>query len=158
MIRRPYRLRLAVIAVTTLLSLPALAVLPSEMLSDPALEARARVLSKEVRCQVCQNQNIDDSAAPLAADLRRLIRERITAGDTDAEILDFLVKRYGIYILMRPPVEPSTWPLWFGPAALLAIASLALIVAARRRAPVNPAADLTPEDETTLRDILERRS
>lgn len=137
------------------LSGPALAVLPSEMLPDPALEARARALSKEVRCQVCQNQNIDDSAAPLAADLRRLVRERLTAGDSDAQILDYLVKRYGEYVLMRPPVEPATWPLWFGPAALLVAAAIGLAMVRRRRA--EPAPALAPEEEERVRAIVERR-
>jgi cytochrome c-type biogenesis protein CcmH len=152
------RLRLpAVLFVLALcvLSGPVLAVLPSEMLPDPALEARARALSKEVRCQVCQNQNIDDSAAPLAADLRRLIRERLTAGDSDAQILDFLVRRYGEYILMRPPVQPATWPLWFGPAALLVVAAVGLAVIRRRRA--DPPPDLAPEEEERVRAIVERR-
>ena len=135
---------------------PALAVLPNEMLRDPALEARARVLSKEVRCQVCQNQNIDDSAAPLAADLRRLVRERLLAGDSDQQILDFLVKRYGPYILMRPPVEPATWPLWFGPAALLAAGAAGIAFVRRRRA--EPAAPLAPDEEARVRAIMERRS
>jgi cytochrome c-type biogenesis protein CcmH len=153
---KPSRLSAALGLLVYLLASPAFAVLPNEMLADPALEARARALSKEVRCQVCQNQNIDDSAAPLAADLRRLIRERLTAGDSDPQILDYLVKRYGVYVLMRPPVEPSTWPLWFGPIALLVVAGIGIAAVRRRRA--EPAAPLAPEEEERVRAILERRS
>ncbi|HEX9466735.1 MAG TPA: cytochrome c-type biogenesis protein [Alphaproteobacteria bacterium] len=153
--RRPRLAAVLFVLALCVLAGPALAVLPSEMLPDPALEARARALSKEVRCQVCQNQNIDDSAAPLAADLRRLIRERLTAGDSDAQILDYLVKRYGEYILMRPPMEPATWPLWFGPAALLVAAAISLAVIRRRRA--DPPPDLAPEEEERVRAIVERR-
>jgi cytochrome c-type biogenesis protein CcmH len=141
------------------LVMPALAVLPEEMLPDPALEARAREISKEVRCQVCQNQTIDDSNAPLAADLRRLVRERLSAGDSDAQVLTFLVQRYGDYVLMRPPVRPSTWPLWFGPAAVLivAIAALALMLRRRRATPavVPP---LGADEERRLTELLERKS
>ena len=153
---KPSRLSAALGLLVYLLASPAFAVLPNEMLADPALEARARALSKEVRCQVCQNQNIDDSAAPLAADLRRLIRERLTAGDSDPQILDYLVKRYGVYVLMRPPVEPSTWPLWFGPITLLVIAGIGIAAVRRRR--VEPTAPLAPEEEERVRAILERRS
>ncbi|MFM8801731.1 MAG: cytochrome c-type biogenesis protein CcmH, partial [Tagaea sp.] len=87
---------------------PAWAVLPHERLADPALEARARALSLELRCQVCQNQSIDDSNAPLAADLRRIVRERLSAGDSDPAVLDFVVRRYGDYVLLRPPVREDT--------------------------------------------------
>src|SRR5262245_47489213 len=98
--------RLAVLAMLAcLLAGPALAVLPHERLADPALEARARALSLQLRCQVCQNQSIDDSNAPLAADLRRLVRERLTAGDSDAAVLAFMVQRYGDYVLLDPPVK-----------------------------------------------------
>lgn len=140
-------------------SAPAFAVLPHEVLEDPVLEGRARILSKEVRCQVCQNQDIDDSNAPLAADLRRLVRERLKAGDSDEQILTFLVQRYGDYVLMRPPVRPSTWPLWFGPAALFLVAAGALIVVARRRRHVPEAgvAALAPDEERRLNDILQRK-
>jgi cytochrome c-type biogenesis protein CcmH len=138
---------------------PAGAVLPEEMLPDPALEARARALSTEIRCQVCQNQTIDDSNAPLAADLRRLVRERLVSGDSDAQVLTYLVQRYGDYVLMRPPVRPSTWPLWFGPSAILVIAAASLVLFLRRRStssevPVQLAAD----EERRLTDILERRN
>jgi len=140
-----------------LMARPAFAVLPSEMLKDPALEARAQALSKDIRCQVCQNEDIDDSAAPLAADMRRLIREKILAGRTDQQILDFLVQRYGDNVLMRPPIEPKTWLLWFGPAALLAVTAAGIGIAARRRRPAAaPPAPLAPDEERRLREILER--
>ncbi|WP_307718724.1 cytochrome c-type biogenesis protein [Azospirillum sp. B4] len=104
----------------TLLSGPlARAVQPDEMLPDPAMEARARAISKDLRCLVCQNQSIDDSDAPLARDLRLLLRERLVKGDTDAQAVAFLTDRYGDYVLLRPPVKPATYLLWFGPFALL---------------------------------------
>eukprot|EP01030_Chromulinospumella_sphaerica_P029629 gene29629-30080_t len=98
---------------------PAFAVLPEEQLKDPVLEARARHLSKELRCVVCQNQTIDDSDAPLAADLRAILRERLTAGDSDEQAKAYLVQRYGDFVLLKPPVNPATLFLWFGPALLL---------------------------------------
>ena len=143
----------------TLLAGPAFAVLPSEMLKDPALEARAEALSKNIRCQVCQNEDIDDSAAPLAADMRRLVREKMVAGWSDQQILDFLVRRYGDNVLMRPPIQPMTWVLWFGPAALLVVAGAGVAVTARRRraGPLAPP-ELAPDEERRLRDILERKA
>ncbi len=116
-----------------LLAVPALAVLPGERLADPALEARARVLSQELRCLVCQNQSIDDSNADLAHDLRVLVRERLVAGDSDAQVLAYLTSRYGDYVLLRPPVKPTTWLLWFGPPLLLVVGGLAILLAWRRR-------------------------
>ena len=112
---------------------PAWAVQPDEMLADPALEARARALSKELRCMVCQNQSIDDSAAPLARDLRLLVRERLTAGDSDQQVLDYLVARYGEFVLLKPRFEWQTMPLWLAPIAVFGIGGLALVVAVRRR-------------------------
>ena len=103
-------------------------------LSDPALETRARALQKELRCVVCQGESIDESNAPIAADIRKLIRERIAAGDSDKQIKDYLVSRYGDFVLMKPPLEPSTWLLWFGPAAvLLAGGGVGAIVVTRAR-------------------------
>ncbi len=157
--RRSFSFTAAVLLAALALAPAAWAVLPSEMLKDPALEARARALSKVIRCQVCQNENIDDSAAPLAADLRRLIRERIVAGDSDAQILEFLRQRYGDNVLMRPPIEPSTWLLWFGPPVLLLGAAAGVVAAARRRRAVGDAVpDLAPDEERRLRDIMERKS
>jgi cytochrome c-type biogenesis protein CcmH len=116
------------------LATPAWAVRPDEMLSDPRLEARARALSRELRCMVCQNQSIDDSEAPLAHDLRVLVRERLVAGDSDQQVLDFLVARYGEFVLLKPPLSWHTALLWLGPPALLFGGGLALVLFARRRA------------------------
>ncbi|HMR29649.1 MAG TPA: cytochrome c-type biogenesis protein CcmH [Geminicoccaceae bacterium] len=127
-------MRPAAIALLALLAVPALAATsPDEMLADPALEARARALGHELRCLVCQNQSIDDSDADLARDLRRLVRERLTAGDSDAEAKAFLVARYGDFVLLEPPFRPSTWLLWLGPAAGLLSAGAWLALRARRR-------------------------
>lgn len=103
-------------------------------LSDPAMEMRARALQKELRCVVCQGESIDESNAPIAADIRRLIRDRIRAGDSDAQIKDYLVGRYGDFVLMKPPFAPSTWLLWLGPAGvLLAGGGIAAVVVLRAR-------------------------
>ena len=110
----------------------ALAVEPGERLADPALEARARALSGELRCLVCQNQSIDDSNADLAHDLRVLIRERLSAGDTDSQVLQFMVRRYGDFILLKPPVKPDTYVLWFGPFGVLALGALGAALYLRR--------------------------
>src|SRR5499426_3786749 len=111
----------------------ALAVQPDEILPDATLEARARALSKELRCMVCQNQSIDDSDAPLARDLRVLVRERLQAGDSDHEVIDFLVSRYGEFVLLRPRFSTLTAVLWLGPAVILLVGVLALFMVARRR-------------------------
>lgn len=128
---------LAVVLAALVLAGPtvALAVEPDEMLADPALEARAQALSKELRCVVCQNQTIDGSAAPLARDMRLLVRERLVAGDTDAQAKAYLVARYGNFVLLKPPFQPDTWALWIGPAVILLLAGAALVVAARSGAP-----------------------
>lgn len=115
------------------LPMPALAVQPDEMLRDPALEARARVISEGLRCVVCQNQSIDESDAPLARDLRIVVREQLTLGKTDDEIMAYLVARYGNFVLLKPPVEPVTWLLWVGPFAVLIGGGALLVVWARRR-------------------------
>jgi cytochrome c-type biogenesis protein CcmH len=108
-------------ALLLLLSAPALAVQPDEMLQDPALEQRARIISKELRCLVCQGEDIDGSEAPLAADLRRLLRERLLAGDSDAAALQYIRDRYGDYVLLRPPLAPVTLLLWMTPALVFGI-------------------------------------
>src|ERR1700760_6461 len=113
---------------------PALAVLPSERLADPRIEARARALSQELRCLVCQNQSIDDSAAPLAHDLRVILRERLAAGDSDRQAVDYLVRRYGDFVLLRPPFQPDTWALWLGPLAVLLLGGGGAVVYIRSRA------------------------
>jgi cytochrome c-type biogenesis protein CcmH len=111
----------------------AVAVEPSEMLQDPALEARARAISRELRCLVCQNESIDESNADLAHDLRVLLRQRLAAGDTDRQAIGFIVKRYGDFVLLKPPVEPATYLLWFGPAVVLAIGAAGALIFVRRR-------------------------
>lgn len=111
----------------------AVAVQPDEILADPAKEARARVLSKQLRCMVCQNQSIDDSDAPLARDLRILVRERLQAGDSDKQVLDFLVQRYGEFVLLRPRLHWSTALLWFAAPTLLIGGGIVLLLMVRRR-------------------------
>ena len=136
----------------------AIAVEPEEMLDDPVLEERAREISKELRCLVCQNQSIDDSNAGLARDLRVLVRERLTAGDSNDEVMRYIVDRYGDFVLLRPPVRPGTYALWFGPAVLIVVASLGLVLFfRRRRASVVEAAPppLTPEERARLKALLD---
>jgi cytochrome c-type biogenesis protein CcmH len=128
---------------------------PDEILADPVLEERARDLSRQLRCLVCQNQSIDDSDAELARDLRRLVRERLLAGDSDAEIIAFLTARYGDFVLLKPPVKPATWGLWFGPLALLLIAGGGLVVYLRRRPTRESAsAPLSPEERARLDALM----
>jgi len=140
-------------------SSPLWAVEPNEMLKDPVLETRARTLSRELRCMVCQNESIDDSQAPLAHDLRVLVRERIEAGDSDTQVLDFLVARYGEFVLLRPRLSWHTAALWGLPPAVLLIGIIALVIVGRRRraepAPAE-AANLTPAEETRLSELLHR--
>ncbi len=114
---------------------PSWAVEPNEMLTDPALEARAQEISQHLRCVVCQNQTIDDSNADLAHDMRLLVRERLAAGDSDQEVMDYVVERYGNFVLLRPPFQPDTWALWITPFAVLLLAVGGLLV----RRPVAPA-------------------
>jgi cytochrome c-type biogenesis protein CcmH len=111
----------------------AMAVQPDEVLDDPALEARARDLSAGLRCLVCQNQSIDDSDAPLAKDLRVLVRERLKAGDSDKEIIEFVVARYGEFVLLKPRFTPHTWLLWLATPLVLLAALAAIVLAYRRR-------------------------
>jgi cytochrome c-type biogenesis protein CcmH len=128
---------------------------PDEILANPVLEQRARALGKELRCLVCQNQSIDDSDADLARDLRRIVRERLVAGDSDAEIVGFLTARYGDFVLLKPPVKPATWGLWFGPALVLlgAGAGIALYLRRRRRSgpPLPP---LSAKEKRRLEALL----
>ncbi|BBK40252.1 cytochrome c-type biogenesis protein CcmH [Allostella vacuolata] len=126
-------MRACLLALLLAVSGPALAVEPGERLADPALEERARELSKELRCLVCQNQSIDDSNAPLARDLRVLVRERLAAGDGDAAVRDYLVARYGDFVLLRPPMKPETWALWLAPPLLLLAGGAIAVLAFRRR-------------------------
>lgn len=115
------------------LAIPARAVEPSEQLADPGLEQRAREIGKGLRCLVCRNESIDESGAGLAHDVRVLLRERLLAGDSDAQAVQAIVDRYGDYVLLKPPVEPATYVLWFGPPALLVVVGAAAVLALRRR-------------------------
>jgi len=140
-----------------LVSSHAFAVEPDEMLSNPALEARARAISKQLRCMVCQNESIDESQAPLARDLRVLVRQRIMAGDSDTQIIDFLVSRYGEFILLKPPLSWNTLALWGAPPAVLILGILMIVVVERRRAAGRPAAEaahLSAAEEARLAEIL----
>ena len=133
------------------------AVEPDEVLQDKALEARARHISEGLRCLVCQNQSIDDSAAPLAKDLRVLVRERLKAGDTDQQIEDFVVARYGEFVLLKPRFEPHTFLLWFATPVVFIIALLIVAFAYRRRSAVPTTAALSDAEELRLRHLLEDR-
>lgn len=132
------------------------AVNPDEVLADPALEKRARELSTHLRCLVCQNQTIDDSDADLARDLRLLVRERLTAGDDDSQVLDYLVARYGEFVLLNPRLSVSTYLLWGTPIALILIGGFVLIVSMRKRSK-RTAVPLTEEEQAALAKILDDR-
>ena len=138
---------------------PARAVQPDEILADPVKEGRARELSKELRCMVCQNQSIDDSDAPLARDLRLLVRERISAGDTDSQVIDFLVARYGEFVLLKPRVNQHTVLLWLLPPLALMGGGIALWIYSRRRDQAGELEreslmKLTPDEEARLEKLL----
>ena len=129
---------------------------PDEILQDPALEQRARGLSKQLRCLVCQNQSIDDSDADLARDLRRIVREQLVAGKSDAEIISYVTARYGDFVLLKPPVEPATWGLWFGPALVLVVAAGGSALYLRRRRQAEPAPPpLSPAEQARLETLLQ---
>jgi cytochrome c-type biogenesis protein CcmH len=132
------------------------AVEPNEMLADPVLEARARTISKELRCMVCQNESIDDSQAPLAHDLRVLVRERLKTGDSDAQVMNFLVSRYGEFVLLKPPLSWHTLALWGTPPGLLLFGILMMVVVVRRRRTMPQAAGaaLSPAEEARIAEIL----
>ncbi|OCP00426.1 MULTISPECIES: cytochrome c-type biogenesis protein [unclassified Ensifer] len=134
---------------------PAFAVNPDEVLADPALEARARAISAELRCMVCQNQSIDDSNAELAKDLRVLVRERLANGDSDEAVIDYVVSRYGEFVLLKPRFETKTLILWGMPAALLLVGAITLIVAARRRAGQTKGTPLTEDEKEKLKKLLQ---
>jgi cytochrome c-type biogenesis protein CcmH len=142
---------LAILALVLGLLVPAgaAAVLPDEVLEDPVLEGRARDLSQLIRCLVCQNESIDTSNADLARELRILVRERLTAGDSDQEVLDFLVARYGDFVLLRPRMTPANYLLWFGPLLLLLIGLAGVVLYFRRRLP-RPAQGLSAEEEAQI--------
>ncbi|MFZ0425322.1 MAG: cytochrome c-type biogenesis protein [Xanthobacteraceae bacterium] len=157
--RRLLKISLQAVAVLAVLFVtsPLRAVEPDEMLSNPVLEARARALSQELRCMVCQNESIDESHAPLAHDLRVLVRERLQAGDSDAQVLNFLVARYGEFVLLKPRLSWHTAALWGLPPGLLLVGIVMLIVAAKRRsaaAASGPAASLTGAEEARVAELL----
>jgi cytochrome c-type biogenesis protein CcmH len=133
---------------------PALAVEPDEMLKDPALEARARTLSQELRCMVCQNQSIDDSEAPLAHDLRVLVRDRLKEGDSNAQVLDFVVSRYGEFVLLKPRLAWHNALLWAVPPGVLLIGAVALLISARRRRSLDAQPELDDEEQRKLAAML----
>ena len=135
----------------------ALAVEPDEILDDPELEARARAISKDVRCVVCQTEPIDSSNAGVARDLRILIRERLVAGDTDDEVRDFLVEKYGEYVLFKPPFNAKTYALWLAPFVLLGLGALAAGAALSRRREANAAqTGLSDEEEAKVAELMQR--
>ena len=137
-----------------LFAFPTLAVEPSELLPDPALESRARDIGRALRCVVCQNQSIDDSAAEVARDMRRAVRERITAGDRDEQVFAYMVARYGDYVLLKPPFKAGTWVLWLGGPIVLVVAGGLLLIAARRRKPIVPPQPLSDEEQRRLDALL----
>jgi len=157
-LRSPLRRMVVGLSLLALLSAPSplLAVEPKEMLANPALESRARALSQELRCMVCQNQSIDDSEAPLAHDLRMLVRERLKAGDSDAQVMDFLVARYGEFVLLRPRLSWQTMALWGLPPLALIVGMILILAAVRRMRTGLPTqqANLTAAEEARLSDLL----
>ena len=154
------RLAVVLAAVLMLAAAPAAAVVqPDERLADPALEERARDISRELRCVVCQNQSIDDSDAGMARDLRLLVRERLLAGDSDAAVLDYVTARYGDFVRLRPPMAAHTVALWLAPLALLIVGGAAVAVVRARRAAAAPAPDpLTAEERRRVDALLAGRS
>jgi cytochrome c-type biogenesis protein CcmH len=134
------------------------AVEPSERLADPALEARARAISEELRCLVCQNESIDSSNAPLAHDLRLLVRKRLVAGDSDQQVLNYIVARYGVFVLLDPPFEPMTWLLWLGPPILVVGAGAVLLIRAAGRRTEPATAPLSAEESARAAALLGDRA
>ncbi len=149
-----------VLALSLLLALaiPAHAVRPDEMLKDPALEARAREIGQELRCLVCRNQSIDDSDADLAHDLRVLVRQRLVAGDTDQQVIDYIVSRYGDFVLLKPPFKLDTWVLWLGPGLILLAGLWGIGRYMRRQAGMAGPPPLSADEERRLAQILEERA
>ena len=152
-------LRIFALGLSLTASLPALAVQPDEVLPDPALEQRARTLSRDLRCMVCQNQSIDDSDAGLARDLRLLVRERLTAGDSDSQVINYLVARYGEFVLLKPPFEWRTLLLWGVSPAVLMGGMIGLFVIARRRKGGTLASlKLSAEEQRRIEALLDRQA
>ena len=143
----------AVSAVLIFIASQAFAVLPDEVLKDPALEARARVISQDLRCLVCQNQSIDDSNAPLAKDLRVIVRERLSSGDTNEQVFGYVVSRYGNYVLLKPPLQTDTLLLWASPFIMLVIALSVAIVYLRRRPELEVSDGIDPDEPTPTNDL-----
>ncbi|GAK45168.1 cytochrome C biogenesis protein [Tepidicaulis marinus] len=144
-------------ALWTGLAFPAGAIEPGEKLDNPKLEERARELSRELRCLVCQNQSIDDSDAPLARDLRLLVRERLKEGDSNEEVLDYIVARYGDFVLLRPPVRPETWALWAAPFIALFIGGVVVLMLFRRKKETAAEAEpLSDEEAARLDELMEK--
>ncbi|MGN6548307.1 MAG: cytochrome c-type biogenesis protein [Pararhizobium sp.] len=135
---------------------PAFAVNPDEMLKDPVLEHRAREISAKLRCLVCQNESIDVSDADRAKDLRLLVRRRLVAGDTDQQVIDYLVSRYGEFVLLKPRFETKTLILWGAPVIVLLCGAAAMVLYARRRRTSAPGAPLSPEEQAALNALLSR--
>ena len=146
--------RLLLVIAIVLSAAPAFAVNPDEVLADPALEARARAISAELRCMVCQNQSIDDSNADLAKDLRLLVRERIADGDSDEAVLNYIVSRYGEFVLLKPRVGMKTVLLWGAPVLLVTLGGLSLLVFARNRAGKPTGSKLTADEQAKLSELL----
>lgn len=147
-----------VVLLALLMPLPAAAVQPDEILADAALETRARDIGKHLRCLVCQNQSIDDSDAELARDLRILVRERLSQGDGDRAVMDYIAARYGSFVLLKPPFQPATWLLWFGPAAVLLLSLIGIGVLLRRRAAPAPQPELSADERRRLAELLKERN
>ena len=147
--------RLVYVVLLLLSASPVFAVNPDEVLADPALEARARAISAELRCMVCQNQSIDDSNAELAKDLRLLVRERLTDGDTNEQVMNYIVSRYGEFVLLKPRFETKTILLWGAPLLLVVAGGLSLIVFARKRAGRPTGSKLTAEEQARLRELVD---
>jgi cytochrome c-type biogenesis protein CcmH len=141
-------MRIWLLCVLLLASVTAFAVEPSERLTDPALEARARTISEGLRCLVCQNESIDESGADLAHDIRIFVRQRLTEGDTNAQAIQAVVSRYGSFVLLKPPVEPATYVLWYGPPLLVAVGLAGTLFWLKRRqsGPVFDTTPLSPEE------------
>jgi cytochrome c-type biogenesis protein CcmH len=151
---------LIVLGLLLLTALPpwplAFAVTPQEKLANAALEARAEAIGSVLRCLVCQNESIEESGADLAHDIRVLLRQRLVAGDTNAQAIHYIVARYGQFVLLRPPVEPATWVLWYGPGALLLAAGLSTVIWLRRRPGKTASAPpLTDAEQQRLNDLLQ---
>jgi cytochrome c-type biogenesis protein CcmH len=153
---RQFAIGLVFTIISAMAIIPATAVNPDEVLKDPVLEARARDLSTHLRCLVCQNQSIDDSDADLARDLRLLVRERLTAGDSDIQVLDYLVARYGEFVLLQPRVSAKTYLLWGTPIFLLMLGGIVLVISQRKRAKAK-SNTLSSTEKAALAKILSDR-